>query len=438
MSRPFPPIRVISFFTGREPPAKHSPGGKFLDSFIARQPIFDARQKVYGYELLFRSGLDNVFRGADPDQATSKVLTDSLSLFSMSTLTGGKRGFINITRDILLRDYVYLIPKEQIVVEVLETVRPDGEVVEACRRLKEAGYLLAMDDFVYSEDYRPLVDLADFIKVDFLQTPDAERRDVMEKCRTGKIRFLAEKVENLKTFDEARGIGYAYFQGYFFSKPTVLSRKDIPRFKLNYLRILQEVNRPEMDFGRLGDFIRREISLSYKLLRYINSAFFSLRGKISSIKQALVLLGEREIKNWISLVALAGMGDDKPEELAVQAIIRARFCQSLAPYAGLAHKAEDLFLLGLLSLIDAFLDRPMAELLQEIPVADEIKKALLGAESSLGKVYRFVLAYERGEWDQTAEHRQALGIAEAHPPRLYLAAVEWGQKCFQENLKPAN
>lgn len=409
-----------------------------MDSFIARQPIFDERQKVYGYELLFRSGLDNVFRSSDPDQATSKVLTDSFSLFSMATLTGGKRGFINITRDILLREYVFLIPKDQIVVEVLETIQPDAEVIEACRRLKAAGYLLAMDDFVYSAAYQPLVDMADFIKVDFLQTRDRERKGVMEKCRAKETRFLAEKVENLKTFDEARDIGYSFFQGYFFSKPTVLTQKDIPKFKLHYLSILQEIHRPEMDFNRLGEYIKQEISLSYKLLRYINSAFFGLRNRITSLQQALVLLGEKEIKNWIALVALAGMGDDKPEELAVQAIVRAKFCQTLGPYAGLGRKSEDLFLLGLLSLIDSFLDRPLAEILKEIPIDDEIRKTLLGADSPFSTLYRFVLAYEKGEWEKLAPQRLQLGIDEAVPPRLYLAAVDWGQKCFEQNLASGN
>jgi c-di-GMP-related signal transduction protein len=407
-----------------------------LESFIARQPIFDTQQKVYGYELLFRSGIENVFRSSDPDQATSKVLTDSFSLFGMSTLTGGKRGFINITRDILLKDYVLLMPKDEIVVEILENIEPDPEVIHACERLKKAGYTLAMDDFVYAEAYKPLIQMADFIKVDFLQTEEKERKALLERCRSNGIRFLAEKVENLKVFEEAKKIGYSHFQGYFFSKPTVLSRKDIPKFKLHYLRIMQEVHRPEMNFNRLGDYIKQEISLSYKLLRYINSAFFGLRNTITAIKQALVLLGEREIKNWISLVALAGMGDDKPEELAIQAVVRAKFCQALGPLIGLGAKGEDLFLLGLLSLIDAFLDRPMGEILKELPVDEEIKKALLGGDSSLSSPYQFVLAYEKGEWEKVTKQRLQMGINEAVPPRLYLAAVEWGQKCFQAESQP--
>jgi EAL and modified HD-GYP domain-containing signal transduction protein len=406
-----------------------------LESFIARQPIFDTRQKVYGYELLFRSGLDNVFRSSDPDQATSKVLTDSFALFNMSTLTGGKRGFINITRDILLKDYLHLIPKDQIVVEILETIQPDPEVIEACQRLKKAGYLLAMDDFIYADAFKPLVDLADFIKVDFLQTEKEECQALIGRCASKGIRFLAEKVENLKTFDEAKKIGYSYFQGYFFSKPTVLSQKDIPKYKFHYLQILREIHRPDMNFSRLGEYIKQEVSLSYKLLRYINSAFFGLKNQINSIKQALVLLGEKEIKNWISLVALAGMGNDKPEELAIQSIIRAKFCQFLAPHAGLERRAEDLFLLGLLSMIDAFLDRPMGEILEEIPVEDEIKNALLGCESPLGNICHFVQAYEKGDWDTVTQQRLHLGINESVPSRLYLSALEWGQKCFQEEFQ---
>ena len=406
-----------------------------MESFIARQPIFDNQQKVYGYELLFRSSLDNVFRSSDPNQATSKVLTDSFSLFNMATLTGGKRGFINITRDILLKDYLLLIPKDQIVVEILETIAPDAEVIDACQRLKKAGYLLAMDDFVYADTYQPLVDLANFIKVDFLQTGEEERKALLERCGSKGIRFLAEKVENLKTFDEAKNIGYSYFQGYFFSKPTIMAHKDIPKFKLHYLRILREIHRPEMNFSRLGEYIKQEVSLSYKLLRYINSAFFGLRNQITSIKQTLILLGEKEIKNWISLVALAGMGDDKPAELAIQAIIRAKFLQSLGPYAGLGRKTEDLFLLGLLSMIDAFLDRPMGEILREIPIDDDIKKAILGAESPFGNIYHFVQAYEKGDWDTVTRQRPQFGINEEALSRLYLAAVEWGQKCFQEETQ---
>jgi EAL and modified HD-GYP domain-containing signal transduction protein len=396
-----------------------------MNTFVARQPIFDMNQKAYGYELLFRSGLDNVFRHTDPDQATSKVITDSFFLLNIDSLTGGKRAFINITRDILLEEFLYLIPKERIVVGILENVAPDGEVVAACEKLKRAGYLLAMDDFVYDDRYRPLIELTDFIKVDFLTTEKGVRSGLVQEFGPSGVRFLAEKVETLEMLEEARKAGYTYCQGYFFSKPKIFSGKDIPGFKLHYLSVLQEIHRPELDFGRLSEIIRREVSLAFKLLRYINSAFFGLRNKISSLKQALLLLGEKEIRKWITLVTLATLGEDKPEEVVTQSILRAKFCESLAPFTGLFHRSEDLFLMGMFSMIDAILDRPLSEILLEIPITEDIKKALLGEENRLGEVYRYALSYEKGEWNKLSEQGLRLGIDEGRVTRLYVNAVEW-------------
>lgn len=396
-----------------------------MDTFIARQPIFDMRQKAYGYELLFRSGLDNFFRHVDPNQATSKVITDSFFLLNLSSLTAGRRAFINIPRDFLVQEFLFLIPKDQIVVEILEQVTPDEEVVAACEKLKRAGYLLALDDFVYEDRYEPLIGLTDFIKVDFLSTEKEVRRDLVRRFRRFGIRFLAEKIENQEMFDEAREIGYAYCQGYFFCRPMIISGKDIPGLKLHYLRLLQEIHRPELDFEKLSEIVRREISLSYKLLRYINSAFFGLRNKISSLKQALLLLGEKEIRKWITLVTLATLGEDKPEELVIQSILRAKFCESLAPLIGLRHRAEDLFLMGMFSMIDALLDRPLSEILSDLPISEDIKRALLGEENALAEVYHYILFYEKGEWEKLSGLGLRLGIDEAKIGALYLEAVKW-------------
>jgi EAL and modified HD-GYP domain-containing signal transduction protein len=203
----------------------------------------------------------------------------------------------------------------------------------------------------------------DFIKVDFLSTEKGARSGLVQEFGPSGVRFLAEKVETLEMLEEAKEIGYTYCQGYFFSKPKIISGKDIPGFKLHYLGVLQEIHRPELDFGRLSEIIKREVSLSFKLLRYINSAFFGLRNKISSLKQALLLLGEREIRKWMTLVTLATLGEDKPEEVVTQSILRAKFCESLAPFAGLFRRSGDLFLMGMFSMIDAILDRPLSEIL---------------------------------------------------------------------------
>ncbi len=403
-----------------------------METYIARQPIFGRRRRVFGYELFFRSGLENVFTHADPNQATSKVMVDSFLLFNIFTLTGGKKAFINTPRDILLSDFLFLFPKELIVVEILESVDPDSAVIAAIKKLKKAGYALAIDDFVYSEKTAPFLELADFIKVDFLKTSMEERKTLPKRIPSKKTKLIAEKVETPEMYQEGLELGYHYFQGYFFSKPKILTGKDIPGYKTHYLQILQEIHRPEMDLERLEDYIKREVSIAYKLLRYINSAFFSLPNKINSIKQALILLGEKRVKNWISLVALANMGKDKPEELAVWSIVRAKFCESMGPSFLLDQRADDLFLMGLFSLIDAFLDRPLPDILQEIPIEGSIKDALLGEKNPLLDVYLYALDYEKGSWEEITHQQSKFAIEEYLPLRLYLEAVQWGQRCFPE------
>jgi c-di-GMP-related signal transduction protein len=409
-----------------------------LETYIARQPIFGPRRRVFGYELFFRSGLENVFTHPDPNQATSKVMVDSFLLFNVFTLTGGKKAFINTPRDILLSDFLFLFPRELIVAEILESVEPDAAVIAALKKLKKAGYLLAVDDFVYSEKTAPFLELADFIKVDFLKTPLEERKALPQRIHSKKTKLIAEKVETPEMFQEGLELGYHYFQGYFFSKPKILTGKDIPGYKTHYLQILQEIHRPEMDLEKLEDYVKREVSIAYKLLRYINSAFFSLPHKINSIKQALMLLGEKRVRNWISLVAMAGMGADKPEELAVWSIVRAKFCETLGPSFQLDQRADDLFLMGLLSLIDAFLDRPLPDILQEIPIQGAIKDALLGEKNPLLDVYLYTLDYEKGSWEEIAEHQSKFAIEEYLPLRLYLEAVQWGQRCFPEEAPEDN
>lgn len=408
-----------------------------MQSFIARQPIFDTKQRVYAYELLFRSSLDNVCDIPDLNYASTKIITDSCMLLGMENITGGKKAFINTTRDVLLKDCIDLLPRELSVIEILETVEPDEEVLRVCSKLKQQGYLLALDDFSYREEYNELINLVDIIKVDFLQTSREEQRSLVERFAPRGIRFLAEKVETQVAFEEAQEMGYVYFQGYFFCRPMILTWKDVPGFKLHYLNILREIHRPELDFGHIEEIIKRDVSLSYKLLRYINSAFFSWRVEINSIRQALILLGEKEVRKWASLIALASMSKDKPEELVAQAVIRAKFCESMAPLVGLAHRAEDLFLMGMFSLVDAILDRELKEILRDMPIADDVKAALLderyrsGAEGArLKNAHECVLAYERADWPRLEEAAKNLGMSNAalELPRLYLQAVGWVQK----------
>lgn len=402
-----------------------------MDIFVARQPIFDQHQKVYAYELLFRSSLANVFSHADPNQATSTVMSNSFFMMGIDFVTGGKKAFLNLTGDMLVQEYVTLLPKEVAVVEILETVDPTPEVIEACKKLKAAGYLIALDDFVDKPEYAPLLDLADIIKVDVLATNADEQRDLIRRLAPKRLRFLAEKVETHEVFQAAIKLGFTYFQGYFFSKPVILKGKDVPAFKLHYIDILRELNKEDLNLRRLEELIKKEMSLTYKLLRYINSAAFALRQKIDSIQRALMLLGEREVRRWLSLLVMAGMGKDKPEELVLQATIRAKFCEMLAPKAGVAARAQDFFFLGLFSLIDAILELPLEEALKGMPIADDVKAALLGEENFCRDLYECVLAYERGEWERLPALACRINVDESETPALYAEAVQWTQQSFQ-------
>ena len=401
-----------------------------MKKFVARQPIFDPHQKVYAYELLFRSGMDNFFDASDPDQASTSVIVDSLLLMGMEKLTEGDRAFINCTRNVLIKGYAALLPKDKVVVEILESVEPDDEVVGACLRLKRAGFMLALDDFIYEERLEPFLPLIDFVKIDFRETTEMDRRALVEKLSPRGIKMVAEKVETMSELHQASEMGYTYFQGYFFSKPEIVVAQDIPGYKLNYLRVLQAVNQPEINLVELENIIKLEASLTYKLLRYLNSAFFGFRTEIRSIHHALALLGEEELKKWASLIAMATMGADKPPELVVSVIVRAVFCESLAPRIGMMNRSNDLFLLGMMSLIDAVLDRPLPEILEKMPISHEVKEALLGVENRFRDVYETVIAYEAADWREFAEKARKLNLDEETVPDLYLKSVEWAKNTF--------
>lgn len=401
-----------------------------MNIFVARQPILDRRKELFGYELLFRQESYADFAASTTDSATSTVLTNSFFLIGMDTLTSGKRGFINFTRNLLLNDIVTTFPKDQVAVEILETVTPDREIISACRRLKEAGYLLVLDDFVYTPAFDPLLDWVDILKIDFLATPPQERKQVVRRLRRKHLRFLAEKVETLADFEMAMELGYTYAQGFFFSKPDVVAGRDIPGYKLNYLYALREINQPDVDIDILEQIIRRDTSLSYKLLRLINSAFFGLRHEIKSIRHALMLLGVDELRKWGSLLALSGMGEDKPHELAVLSTVRARFCELVAKKIGMESEHTDAYLMGLFSLVDAFMDQPMAQVLADLPIGEPTKAALLGLPSRYTPIYQLALAYETANWSRVDALATRLGLAQSSAPDLYRQSVQAANQIF--------
>ena len=394
--------------------------------FVARQPIFDRRQKVYGYELLYRARQEENFSATNGDQATLSVIRNVLLVHGPEKLTGGKKVFINFTKNLLLNKTPFYLPKEIAVVEILEGMEVDQELLEACRHLKENHYILALDDFLWpdQEDNR-LADLVDLIKVDFRQTKEEERKTIVDHFRPRGPKLIAEKTETREEFQEALDSGFAMFQGFFFSKPVIISSRDIPGFKLVYLRILKELARPELDFRVLDKVIARDPSLSYKILKYINSAFFGLRYEITSIIDALRLLGEKEIRRWASLAVLTHLGVDQPQELLRFSLLRARFCEALAAKVGLASQKSELFLMGMFSLMDVFIGRPLEEVLDDIPLTEKVKGALLGHDNDYRQLFDLVVNYETASWEKVAALAAQLKVELQELPVLYAEAIDW-------------
>jgi len=381
------------------------------------------------YELLFRSGPENFFSGRDADQASSQLIDDSLHVFGIDALIGKTRAFINLTRKTLIDDLISLIPPSRAVAEVLETVEPDAEVVAACAALKRAGYTLALDDFVSKPEMEPLLQLADIVKVDFLATRGEERKVLIEALVKRRIRVLAEKVETAEEVREAKALGCVYFQGYFFCRPEMSSRKELPGSKLNQLRLLRELSRPELDLGALELILKTDLALASKLLKHLNSAAFGWRQRVTSLKQAMVLLGATQFRKWASLVAVATMSEDKPRELATSSLVRARFCELVAELAGEKSATLDAFLTGMFSLVDAITGRPLAEILGEIAVPPAVATALTGQTSRLAKILELSIAMERGAWAELPGLSQTLGLdqngGEQKLPELYQRAIVW-------------
>jgi len=405
--------------------AEGKPTPKPGTQFVARQPILSVDEKVFGYELLFRDGVEDYFRHTDPDAASRHTLSTSM-LMGLDVLCDGRRAFINATRDVLLKDYVTLLPSAQTVVEVLESVPPDDLVIAACRRLKEAGYQIALDDFVVNDRREPLTDLADIIKVDLRRTTLAQAADLVKRYGPWRCRMLAEKVETREEFTAARKAGFLYFQGYFFRKPETLIAHEIPANRFNYLRMLQVVSRDELDVREIEEVIKSEASLCYRLLRYLNSAAFSFGNEIHSVRHALAILGEREVRRWVRLVATLGAGQNKSSELVLSAMVRARFCELVSPKV--QHGDSDLFLMGLLSLMDAILEIPMDRVLESIPLDHETKAVLLGGNSRLRPLYQLMLARESGEWEVAAELGRELHLSESEVAECHWQAMQWARQ----------
>lgn len=392
------------------------------DIFLGRQPIFDRDLNVYAYELLFRRGTQNQAGQFDGDQATSQVIINTFIEIGLDNIVGKHLAFINLTRSFLVADEPMPFPKERVVLEILEDIKADADVVAGVHNLASQGYCMALDDFVYDEKLRPLIELAHIIKIDLMALSRDELNEHVQLLRKYPVKLLAEKIETQEEFEHCKQLGFDYFQGYFLSKPNIVQGTQLPPNRLAVLQLLAKLQDPESSAGDLERLVSQDVGLSYKLLRYINSAFFAFPKKIESIRQAVVYLGLQAIKSWVTLLVVAGM-DDKPAELVIQAMQRAKMCELLAKTAK-QQPAETYFTVGLFSLLEALMDTPLVDILDKLPFTEDVRRALLKHEGPYGEALQCVLAYEKGDFNRARFGR----LAPSQMTDAYIAAARWADE----------
>ncbi len=369
--------------------------------FIGRQPIYDRTLEVYAYELLFRAGdaANAVF--TDGDLATSQVLIGTVMDIGLENIVGDRRAFINLSEGFLTGRFPLPLSPRQVVLEILETIAPEPEVLATLADFRRRGYTIALDDFVLRPEREALVSMASIVKLDVLALSPAELEEQVARLRPSGVRLLAEKVETHEQFAICQALGFDYFQGYFLCRPNVVRGRGMSTNRPVLLKLLAELQDPEVDPRDLERTIALDVNLAYRLLRLINSAAFGLRREVTSLRQALLLLGTHAVRNWASLLLLARI-DDKPRELMTIAQVRAHMCEQLST------PAQELrgqgFMLGLFSVLDALMDRPLSELLDALPLPASVAEALTGRGGPLAPVLAAVLDYERGNWSQLASH----------------------------------
>lgn len=351
-------------------------------NYLARQPIFDASLQVHGYELLYRGGSEPYARFVDPTFATLSVISSVFFTLGRETVGGSKMLFLNVGKEILDDERVTLLPPRQLALEILEDVARDEALLQHCDSLRGAGFSLALDDIVTVAQMEPMRHHIDFAKIDFLNLDSAQRAEVCGVAREWRIPVIAEKVETYEDFQEARKLGCQYFQGFFFAKPNLLRAQRLKGSRNHHLMVLAEVSAVEMDFERLEGLMRQDLSLSWLFFRFLNSAQFSWSTEIRSLRHAFALLGAENLRKWILLAVVPYLAANKPHELVVESLLRARFCELLAESSKLYSRASDLFLVGLFSVLDAVLDRPLPEIVQTLQLPGDVRDVLLAEQTA--------------------------------------------------------
>mgnify|MGYP000041244153 CR=1 FL=1 len=396
--------------------------------YAARQPIFKQNRELFAYELLFRDSIVNAFPDIDGDQATSKLIEASQFNLGLEDFTDQHPAFINFSDDLIIKGYPKFIPKEQLVVELLETARPTKRLLQSVQQLKEAGYRIALDDYEHNPVWLHFFPYVDIIKVDFRASTDQQIMAIKQAAKDYPIELLAEKVETYEEFNRAIELGFSYFQGFFFSEPEMMQSKALAPSQMSLAELLYESSKPEMDLDSLIVIFQRDVTLSFKLLRYANSAAFKRRSDIETIRQAIVVLGQAELKKFLAVLFTAQVNTSKPIELIRLSMGRANFCEAIARADNQLRDPSTAFLTGMLSVIDAILDERIDSVMNKLPLSEDIKKALTDRTGILADYLSLVEHYEKAQWDQANAIIAKLNLEPNEVPDFYHTSIQWASE----------
>lgn len=366
--------------------------------FVGRQPIYDRKLGVYGYELLFRSGeVNNAADAVSADGATSQTIVNTFIEIGLEKIVGSRYAFINLTESFFLEEDKLPISPKQVILEVLEDIPVTDKLIEAVKRLHKQGFIIALDDYIYNPAHKPLIEMAEIIKIDLMAMSREELIEHVKILKPFNKKLLAEKIETLDEFDLCMDLGFDYFQGYFLSKPRIIKSAALPQNKLAIMNILSLLQDSDSDIDDIDEAISSDVAMSYKILKLMNSAFFNFSNKIESIKQALLLLGRKKLNSWASMTAMSKL-DDQPSEMIRIAMTRAKMCELLAEQAGLK-PVENFFTTGLFSALDILMQNSLDSLLKPLPISDELRAAVINKEGVMGEALICTLAYEKSDWE---------------------------------------
>jgi len=389
--------------------------------YVARQPILDLRSEVHAYELLFRSGPESTFRG-DGDFATRTMLDNSV-IFGLEKLTAGLLAFVNCTMESLTERLVEVLPPSMTVLEILETLEPTPELIAACCKLKATGYRIALDDFIWKPKFEPLVELADYIKVDFLQTDATGRQELFRRLSGSTAVLVAEKVETQEEYKQACAEGFTLFQGYYFCRPLLLKYRKIPTNQFSHLQILKLLQHEPLDLRQLSQLVKQDTSLTYRFFRLVNSPLFAMRQEVRSIQAALLVVGDDTVRRIATLAITSEFNAKRPPEILRMAFVRGRFCELAAGLCAMGSAEQ--YLLGMFSLLPAMLRIPMADLAPALPLREKIREALLGAANLESSLLHWVEFHECGNWKNCDEIVRSRGLNQVELIRCYTEAIVW-------------